>query len=155
MGHYCRRFQEAMLPHVPQELASSKLRALLVLRNGLPPEIRRFVPEPMIEMTVENMIDDIMEAEIITHMMQADAFMDDYQVPVNDAGIGEPLLEAGPVFSEDPITAVPLQKVPAQEAEFELGADDQDAADDKVALEDSPEGPPSYRHLERQGDGGS
>ncbi|GMN71065.1 hypothetical protein TIFTF001_055914, partial [Ficus carica] len=46
-------------------------------------------------------------------------------------------------------------KVPAQEAEFELGADDQDAADDKVALKDSPEGPPSYRHLERRGDGGS
>ncbi|GMN73198.1 hypothetical protein TIFTF001_055323 [Ficus carica] len=113
MGHYCRRFQEAMLPHVPQELASSKLRALLVLRNGLRPEIRRFVPEPMIRMTVGNMIDDIMEAEISTHMMQADAFMDDYQVPVNDAGIGEPLLEAGQVFSEDPILAVPLQKVQA------------------------------------------
>ncbi|GMN31508.1 hypothetical protein TIFTF001_050741 [Ficus carica] len=95
------------------ELASSKLRALLVLRNGLRPEIRRFVPEPMIRMTVGNMIDDIMEAEISTHMMQTDAFMDDYQVPVNDAGIGEPLLEAGQVFSEDPIPAVPRQKVPA------------------------------------------
>ena len=60
IGHYYRRFQEAMLPHVPQDLASPELRALHVLRNGLPPEIRRFVPAPMVGMIVGNMIDDIM-----------------------------------------------------------------------------------------------
>ncbi|GMN30400.1 hypothetical protein TIFTF001_041453 [Ficus carica] len=78
MGHYCWRFQEAMLPHIPQDLASPELRALLILRNGLPPEIRRFVSEPMAGMMVGNMINDIMEARIIAHMMQADAFVDDY-----------------------------------------------------------------------------
>ncbi|GMN65395.1 hypothetical protein TIFTF001_034471 [Ficus carica] len=142
MSHYCRRFQEAMLPHVPQDLASPELRALRILRNGLPPEIRRFVPEPTAGMTVGNMINDIMEAKIIAHMMQADAIMDDYQVPVNDAGIGEPLFEADPVFPDDPIPTIPLQEVPAQEVEFEIGADDQDAADNIVAPEDPPEGPP-------------
>ncbi|GMN75011.1 hypothetical protein TIFTF001_053969 [Ficus carica] len=61
------RFHDAMLPYVPQDLG----------------------------MTVGNMIDDIMEDKIIAHMMQANAFVDDYQVPVDDAGIGEPLFQAG------------------------------------------------------------
>ena len=108
MGHYCRRFQKAMLSHVPQDLGSPELRALHVLRGGLPPEIRRFVPTPLARMTVGNMIDDIIEAEIVAHMMQADALADDYQVPVDDAGIEEPLFEASPLFHEDPIPAVPL-----------------------------------------------
>ena len=61
------------------------------------------------------MIDDIMEAEVISHTTQTDAFMDDYQVPVDNAGIGEPLYEADLVFHEDPIPAVLLQKIPLQE----------------------------------------
>ncbi|GMN31466.1 hypothetical protein TIFTF001_041600 [Ficus carica] len=141
MGHYCRRFQEAMLPHVPQELGSPELQALHVHQEGLPPEIRRLVPAPMAGMTVGNMIDDIMEAEIIAPMMQADAFMDDYQVPVDDAGIGEPLLKAGPVFLEDPIPTVPLQEIPPQEAEADIGADDQNPAHFMVAPDDQPEDP--------------
>ena len=141
MGHYCRRFLEAMLPHVPQDLASPELRVLHVFRNGIPPEIRRFVPAPMAGMTVGNMIDNIMEAEIITHMMQADAFVDDYQVPIDDAGIEEPLFKAGPLFPKDLIPAVPLQEIPPQEAEVDVDADDQDPADFMATTDDQPEDP--------------
>ncbi|GMN59967.1 hypothetical protein TIFTF001_029055 [Ficus carica] len=142
MGHYCRRFQEAMLPHVPQDLANLELLALQTLRDGLPPQIRQFVPAPMPGMTIGNIIDDIMGAEIVAHAMQADAHMDDHQVPVDDAGMGEPLFGAGPVFPEDPIPAVPLQEVPAQEAEVDMGTDDLDPANFIVAPEDQPEDPP-------------
>ena len=89
MGHYSWRFQDAMLPHVQRDLGSLELQALHLLREGLPLEIRRFVPAPMAGMTVGSMLDDD-------------------QVPIDDAGIREPLHEAGPVFSEDPIPAVPL-----------------------------------------------
>ncbi|GMN55704.1 hypothetical protein TIFTF001_024826 [Ficus carica] len=78
MGHYCRRFQEAMLPNIPQDIASPGMQALLILRNGLP--------------------------------HQADAYVVEPQVPVDDAGIGEPMFEAGPAFPEDSIPAVPLQE---------------------------------------------
>ncbi|GMN49586.1 hypothetical protein TIFTF001_018754 [Ficus carica] len=142
MGHYCRRFQEAMLPHIPQDIVSPEMQALLILRNGLPPQIRQYVPAPMFEMTVGHMIEDIMEVEIVAHAMQANTYMDDHQALVDDAGIGEPFFEVGPVFSEDPIPAVPLQEVPAQEAEFEMGADDQDVADFADAPEDLPGDPP-------------
>ncbi|GMN62288.1 hypothetical protein TIFTF001_031363 [Ficus carica] len=86
MGHYCRRFQEAMLPHIPQDLPSPELQALVILRNGVPPQIRQFVPTPMLERSVGSMIDDILEAEIIAHMMQPDGFVNDYQeVPAHEA----------------------------------------------------------------------
>ncbi|GMN65134.1 hypothetical protein TIFTF001_034213 [Ficus carica] len=117
-------------------LSDPELQALHLLREGLPPEIRRFVPPPMAGLTVGNMIDDIMEVEIITHMKQAD-----YQVPVDDAGIPKPLFEAGPLFPEDPIPAVPLQEIPPQEAEADAHADDLDPADFMAALEDQPEDP--------------
>ncbi|GMN65764.1 hypothetical protein TIFTF001_034870 [Ficus carica] len=84
MGHYCRRFQEAMLPHIP-DIGSSEMRALQLLRNGLPPEVKEFVQAPMVGMTLENMINDIMEAELIAHVLQADALVNDHgQVPVDD-----------------------------------------------------------------------
>ena len=72
MGHYCRRFQNAMLPHIP-DLGSLELRALQLLRDGLPSEVREFFHAPMVGMTLENMINDIMEAEFTAHMLQADA----------------------------------------------------------------------------------
>ncbi|GMN67350.1 hypothetical protein TIFTF001_036406 [Ficus carica] len=94
MGHYCRRFQDAMLPYIPRDLGDLELQALYLLREGLPSEIRIFVPAPMAGMTVEHMINNIMEAEIIAHILQVDAFVDDIiQVPVDDAGIPEPLFE--------------------------------------------------------------
>ncbi|GMN63827.1 hypothetical protein TIFTF001_032887 [Ficus carica] len=142
MGHYCRRFQEAILPHVPQDLANPEIQALLILRYRLPPQIRQFVPAPMPGMTIGNMIDDIIEAEIVAHAMQADAFADDHQAPVDDAGLGEPQYEVGPVFTEDPIPTVPLPEIPAQEAGVDMDAEDQDAADIIAATEDQPEDPP-------------
>ena len=47
-----------MLPHIPQNLDHLELQALHVLREGLPPEIRRFVPALMVGMIVGNTIDD-------------------------------------------------------------------------------------------------
>ncbi|GMN33957.1 hypothetical protein TIFTF001_041974 [Ficus carica] len=140
-SHIEARLQEAMLPHISQDIVSPGMQALLILRNGLPPQIRQYVA-PMPDMTVGHIIDDIMEAEIVAHAMQADAYMDDHQVPVDDVGMREPLFEARPVFPEDPIPVVPLQEVLAPEAEVEVEADYQDAADDIVAPEDQPEDPP-------------
>ncbi|GMN70244.1 hypothetical protein TIFTF001_039286 [Ficus carica] len=142
MGHYCRRFQEAMLPHIPQDIPSPGMQALVILRNGLPPQIRQHTPMPTPDMTVGHMTEYILDAEIIAHAMQADAYVVEPEVPVDDAGMPEPVYEPGPVFPEDPIPAAPVQEVPAHEAEFEVEADDQDAADDMDAPEDPPEDPP-------------
>ena len=48
MGHYCRRFREAMLPYIPQELVDPEWRALQLIRDGLPSEVKYFVPAPEI-----------------------------------------------------------------------------------------------------------
>ncbi|GMN23951.1 hypothetical protein TIFTF001_040514 [Ficus carica] len=142
MGHYCRRFQDAMLPYIPQDLGSPELQALHPLRGGLPPEVRIFVLAPMVGMTLENMINDIMEAEIITHMLQVNAVVDDYQVLVDDAGIGEPLFHGGPLLPENPIPTVPLQEIPPQEAEAGADADDIDPADFPNNPEENLKDPP-------------
>ncbi|GMN20468.1 hypothetical protein TIFTF001_045340 [Ficus carica] len=112
------------------------MQALVILRNGLPPPIRQYVPMPTPEMTVGLMIDHILDAEVIVHAMQADAYVADHPVPVDDAGIAEPMFEAGPAFPEVPIPAVPLQEVHAPEVDIE--ADDSDTDDDM----DQPEDPP-------------
>ena len=94
MGHYCRRFQDAMLPYIPRDIGNPELQALYLLREGLPSEIKIFVPTPMAGMTVENMIHDIMEAEFIACMIQADELKDDIiEMPMDDTGIPEPLIE--------------------------------------------------------------
>ncbi|GMN25919.1 hypothetical protein TIFTF001_046002 [Ficus carica] len=141
-GHYCRRFQEAMWPHILQDINSPQLQTLVILRNGLPPQIRQHVPMPTPDMTVGHMIEYILDAEIVAHAIQADAYVVEPQVPVDDAGLGEPQYEAGPIFPEDPIPAVPVYEVPAQEVGIEVEADDQDAADNMDAPEDQPEDPP-------------
>nr|GMN22787.1 hypothetical protein TIFTF001_043576 [Ficus carica] len=99
------------------------IATIILLQEGLPPEIRRFIPAPVAGMTVGNTIDN-------------------YQVPVDDAGIREPLHEAGPMFPKDPISAVPLQDVPPQKIEADVGADDQDPANVIAAPENQPEDPP-------------
>ncbi|GMN23852.1 hypothetical protein TIFTF001_040504 [Ficus carica] len=91
------RTLEAMLPHIPPELHSPQLQALVILRNGLPPQIRQYVPMPTPDMTMGHMIDHILDVEIVDHAMQADAYVVKPQVPVDDAGIGEPMFEVGPV----------------------------------------------------------
>ena len=108
MSHYCRRFQNAMLPHIP-DLGSPEMRALQLLRDGLPPEIKTFVQAPKVGMTLENMINNIMEAELTAHMLQADALVDDYgQEPVDDIGMEEPPFHWSPLLPEGPILTIPL-----------------------------------------------
>ncbi|GMN27504.1 hypothetical protein TIFTF001_041045 [Ficus carica] len=148
MGHYCRRFQEAMLPHVPQDLPSPGMQALLVLRHGLPPPIRQYVPAPTPDMTMGHMIEYILGAEAIVHAMQAGPV--EPEAPADDIGEPEPVYEPepayepepvyepGPVDPEDPMAADPEHEVPAQEAE----ADDEATDDDMDALDDLPEDPP-------------
>ncbi|GMN66815.1 hypothetical protein TIFTF001_035913 [Ficus carica] len=91
-------------------------------------------------MIVGDMIADILEAEMVAHAMQADAYVVDHPVLADDAGLGEPQYEVGPIFPEDPIPAVPVQEVPAHEAEDQIDAED--AADDIVTPEDPPADPP-------------
>ena len=88
------------------------------------------------------MIGDILEAEMVAHIVQADAFVDEPQAPVDDAGMGEPFHEAGPLFPEDPIPAVPLQEIPPPEAEEDMAADDFDPVDLLAVPEDPREDPP-------------
>ncbi|GMN25503.1 hypothetical protein TIFTF001_051444 [Ficus carica] len=95
MGHYCRRFQEAMLPHIPPAIRDPLLQALFLIREGLPPHVRAFVPEPIAGMTLEGMIEIIMEAEIIVQGIQAAAPEEDQVVPVHDADIEEAGAENG------------------------------------------------------------
>ncbi|GMN60100.1 hypothetical protein TIFTF001_029193 [Ficus carica] len=112
MGHYCRR-------------------------DGLPLGVKQFVPAPIMGISLEDMIDAIMESEIIAYMVQVAAQEDDYLlVPVDDAGIPEPLFEGGLVLPKDPIPAVPLQEIPPQEAEANTDNNEVDPADFLAAPED-------------------
>ncbi|GMN66967.1 hypothetical protein TIFTF001_036031 [Ficus carica] len=142
MGHYCQRFRDAMLPHIPRDLGDPEMQALHLLRGRLPPNVRLFVLEPMAGMTLEDMMRDIMEAEIIAHMMQVATMEDDYVVPVDDAGIAEPLFHGGPVMPEDPIPAMPLQVIPPQEVEADAEDDEMDPVDVPIDQEENPEDPP-------------
>ncbi|GMN68011.1 hypothetical protein TIFTF001_037066 [Ficus carica] len=148
MAHYCLRFQEAMLPYVPQDIDHPVMEALTILRNGLPGRIRQYVPFPMPRMTVGHMIKDILGAEVHADAEQAEAAEGDHQAPVDDAGIGKPLHEVGPAPPEEPIPAVPEQEVPAHEAEEQEDAEgDPDAEgpeedDIMVIPADPPADPP-------------
>ncbi|GMN20638.1 hypothetical protein TIFTF001_048779, partial [Ficus carica] len=93
MGHYCRRFQEAMLPHIP-DWGNPEMKALQLLMEGLPPKIREHVQPPALEMTLDHMINEILDAEL------------------------------GPELQEDPIPAVPLQEIPPQEEGIDAEAMD-------------------------------
>ncbi|GMN32191.1 hypothetical protein TIFTF001_044661 [Ficus carica] len=71
--------------------------------------------------------------------MQVAAMEDDYVVPVDDAGIAEPLFHGGPVMLEDPIPAMPFQEIPPQVAEANANDNKVDLADFLAAPEDQPE----------------
>ncbi|GMN70260.1 hypothetical protein TIFTF001_039304 [Ficus carica] len=133
MGHYCRRFQEAMLPHIPQDMPSPGLQALVILRNGLPPSIRQYVPAPTLDMTVGHMIEYIVDAEIVDHAVQADAHVVEPGAPADDIDEPEPVYEPGPVYPDDLMAADHVQ-----EAEIEAEASD----DEMDVPEDEPEDPP-------------
>jgi hypothetical protein len=145
MDHYCRRFQEAMLPHIPMDIPHPGLQTLVILRNGLPPQIRQHTPIPTPIMTVAHMVGYILAAEVIAHDLQADAHVVELEVPDDDAGIPEPVYEPEPVDEPEPVyepgpvdleDAMPAD--PVQEAED----DGYDADEDMDAPEDQPEDPP-------------
>ncbi|GMN65263.1 hypothetical protein TIFTF001_034332 [Ficus carica] len=118
MAHYCRRFREAMLPYIPQEFVDPKWRAMQILRYGLPPQVKYFVPAPVVGVSLEDMIDAIMEAEILAYIVHIADPEDVYHVDlVDDVGIPEPLFEGVSTVPEDPILAIPLQEIPPHEAE--------------------------------------
>ncbi|GMN61374.1 hypothetical protein TIFTF001_030467 [Ficus carica] len=134
--------EEANMPYRDSKIYNDipELQALHLLREGFPPEVRLFVPAPMMGVTLESMIDAIKEAEIIAHMLQAAAPEDDYLlVPVDDVGVGEPLFQGGPILPEDPIPTVPLQEIPPQEAEAGADDNDMDPANFSVDPEENPE----------------
>ena len=58
-----------MLPYIPQDIDSPEMQALVILRNGLPPQIRQFAPALMRDMTIGHMIEGIMEAKIVAYAM--------------------------------------------------------------------------------------
>ncbi|GMN74374.1 hypothetical protein TIFTF001_052362 [Ficus carica] len=101
MGHYCRRFQEAMLPHIPQDIPSPGLQALVILRNGLPSPIRQYVPAPTPDMTVGHMIEYILGAEAIVHALQAGPV--EPGAPADDVDEPEPVYEPEPVEEPEPV----------------------------------------------------
>ncbi|GMN23821.1 hypothetical protein TIFTF001_045816 [Ficus carica] len=71
---------------------SPELQALYLFRDGLPLGVKQFIPAPIMGISLEDMIDAIMEAKIISYMVQVAAQEDDYLlVPIDDAGIPEPL----------------------------------------------------------------
>ncbi|GMN67657.1 hypothetical protein TIFTF001_036716 [Ficus carica] len=130
MGHYCRRFRDAMLPYIPRELDGLEWRTIHIIRDGLPSEVKQFVLAPIMGISLEDMIDAIMEVEIIAYMVQVAAPEDDYLlVPVGDGGIPEPLFEGDLVLPEDPIPAVPLEEILPQEAEADADENEVDPAD--------------------------
>ncbi|GMN58769.1 hypothetical protein TIFTF001_027860 [Ficus carica] len=142
MGHYCRRFQDAMLPYIPRDLDDPEWRAMHIIKDRLPPEVRQFIPVSILVISLEHMIDAIMEEEIIAYKVQVAEPEDDYLlVLVDDAGIPEPLFEGGPVLPEDPIPVVPLQEIPPQEAEANADNYKVDLADFLAAPEDQLEDP--------------
>ncbi|GMN63731.1 hypothetical protein TIFTF001_032794 [Ficus carica] len=94
MGHYCRRFQDAMLPHIPRNLGNPELQALHLHREGLPPEVKQFVPATMTGVTLESLIDVIIDAEIVAHLSQGVGPEDDYlSEPDDDADVDEELVD--------------------------------------------------------------
>ncbi|GMN70175.1 hypothetical protein TIFTF001_039217 [Ficus carica] len=131
-----------MLPHIPHHLGNPALQALYLLREGLPLSVKLFVLEPAIGMTLEGMIEAIMEAEILAQLMQAAAPQDDHAIPADDVGLEEPMVQGDPFLPENPIPAVPLQEIPPQEEEAVADNEDMDPADFPMDPEGDPEDPP-------------
>ncbi|GMN21620.1 hypothetical protein TIFTF001_045522 [Ficus carica] len=147
MDHYCRRFQEAMLPHIPMDIPHPGLQALVILRNGLPPQILQHTPLPTPIMTVAHMVGYILAAEVIAHDMQADAHMVEPEVPDDDAGIPELVYEPEPAYEPDPVyEPEPAYEPGPVDPEDAMPADPvQEAEDDGYDADedmDAPEDPP-------------
>ena len=102
MDHYCRRYQEAMLPHIPLDIPHPGLQSVVILRNGLPAQIRQHTPVPTQIMTVAHMIGYILAAEVIAQDLQAHAHVVEPEVPADDAEMPEPVYEPGPAYEPEP-----------------------------------------------------
>lgn len=105
MGHYCQRFHDAMLLYIP--LGTPTIQTLCILRSGLPPEIMQFTPLTTPEMTLDEMMEAVIGAEILANWVRAvpevptPMFEDDHPVvPMDDAGMGEPVFHGGPFMLE-------------------------------------------------------
>ncbi|GMN30849.1 hypothetical protein TIFTF001_048047 [Ficus carica] len=120
MDIYCRRFQEAMLPHVPQDIPSPGMQALVILRNGLPPPIRQHTPIPTLDMTVAHMVEYILGAEVIVHAMQADAHVDEPELVYEP----EPEAEIEAEASDDDMDI--LEDQPEDPPIIVISSDDED-----------------------------
>ncbi|GMN65851.1 hypothetical protein TIFTF001_034913 [Ficus carica] len=138
---------------IPTDEAIRQLRCSLaclsgrVYGGGLPPEIMQFTLLTAPEMTLDKMIEAIMDAEILANWVRdvlevpAPIFKDDYLfVSMDDAGMGESVFHGGPFMLEEPIPAVPIQKIPPQE-EDAVDAE-MDLADQQADLEEVPDDPP-------------
>ncbi|GMN45138.1 hypothetical protein TIFTF001_014311 [Ficus carica] len=109
-------------------------------REALPPEVRQFTPPSIIEMTLYNIIDAIMEAKIRVHIIHGATPEDEHPfMPVYDAGIREPVFQGGPILPEDPIPALPIQEIHLQEKEADANDIELDPADFLADPEETPE----------------
>ncbi|GMN60683.1 hypothetical protein TIFTF001_029777 [Ficus carica] len=88
MGHYCQRFQEAMLPHIP-DLGDLEMRALQLLREGLPSEIREYVQAPTLGMTTDRSQSMMLEISPQEDGIDADA-LDPEEFPDNPELLEDP-----------------------------------------------------------------
>ena len=142
MAHYCRRFQEAILPFIPPDIYDPEFQALVILRNGVPHRLRKYVTMPAPGMSVGDLIANILRVEVVHHTIFDDEAEGAPQAPADDVGLGGPQHDIGPAPPEDPIPAVPVQEVPAHEAEDDMEVDDSDDDDFIVAPADPPADPP-------------
>ncbi|GMN19440.1 hypothetical protein TIFTF001_049915 [Ficus carica] len=126
-------------PHLQVALASRCLAVDARLWEGFPPKIREHVQPPMLEMTLDHMINDILDAELTAHVIQADAMINDQvQEPVDNAGIEGPHFQWDPELQEDPILAVPLQEIPPQEEGIDAEAMDLEEFPENLELQEDP-----------------
>ncbi|GMN34822.1 hypothetical protein TIFTF001_044947 [Ficus carica] len=119
-----------------RSLLSAFSHELVILRNGLPPQIRQYVSTPTPNMTMGHMVEYIMDAKVVAHAMQADAYVVELQVPVDDAGTHPKVeIEANDYDADDDMDAPEDQ--PEDPLIIDISSDDEDEhADD---LDDDPE----------------
>ena len=143
MRHYGWRFREEMLPHIPQDLPDPEIEAQTLLRNGVPANIRRYVPFPSHDKSVIILTDDILQAEVVAQEAGGDGHAHQEPVPAPDeAGPSQPHHEVGPMEEDEPQYVVgPLED--EEDPQYEVGP-----------LEDEEEEDPQYvvGPLEEEGD---
>ncbi|GMN23571.1 hypothetical protein TIFTF001_040476 [Ficus carica] len=130
MGHYCRRFQEAMLPHIP-DWGNPEMRALQLLREGLPFKIRELVQPPALEMTLDHMINEILDAELTAHDPIPAVPLQ--EIPLQEEGIDAEAMDLEGIDAE----AMDLENLELQEDPPEIVMDEEE--EEQVDVEDDPE----------------